>query len=113
MEIRKVLLALQFTGEWAHIAMIYDGSDFKIFVNGEEENNTSITGEIASGNRSLILRALAFAPPFHFRLDGLLDEIFIYDRALSEVTPKNWSKGALKCLKTVSITTNLSNHELL
>lgn len=71
------------TGTWSHIAMTYDGSELKVYINGSEENSSSITGTIASGNRKLVFGSLAFGPPNHFRYDGLLDDVFIYDRALS------------------------------
>lgn len=71
------------SGQWSHIAMTYDGSDLKVFINGSEENSNSFSGTIASGNRNLIFGCLAFGAPNHFRYDGLLDDVFIYDRALS------------------------------
>jgi hypothetical protein len=71
------------TGEWSHLAMTYDGSTLKVYINGNEENSSSITGTIASGNRNLIFGALTFNPPNFFQYDGLLDDVFIYDRALS------------------------------
>ena len=68
---------------WSHLAMTYDGSTLIIYVNGVQDNSTSVTGSIYASSRNLTLGALAHSVPNHFRFDGLMDEVFIYSRALS------------------------------
>lgn len=70
---------------WYPVALVYDGNDpiagLRIYVNGSLDAARSLTGPIYSGDFPLLfgIRENGSAP-----LNGLLDEVFIYDRALTE-----------------------------
>ncbi len=65
-------------GVWYLVAGTYDGSYMRLYVDGEEVGNFSVSGTaVAPGN------GVGFSSPSD-PLDGLLDEIEIYNRALSE-----------------------------
>jgi hypothetical protein len=65
---------------WSHIAMTYDGSWIRIYVDGEEVNSVpSESPAITSGD----LEIGAASALGHF-FDGRIDEVRIYNRALSE-----------------------------
>ena len=68
-------------GEWSHIAMTYDGATQRLYVNGVLVRSRAQTGNAAVGNGALRIGGNnSFAGEF-FR--GLIDEVRIYNRALS------------------------------
>lgn len=68
-------------GEWVHVAATYDGRQMKLYKNGQEVGSTSKTGRVAvDPDISMwIGRNPDGQRPFH----GLLDDVRIYDRALT------------------------------
>ena len=67
---------------WHHIIAIYDGSVLRILVDGTEVASEAITGEVTQSNTPFALGnqpAGAGTRP----LDGMLDQIRIYNRALT------------------------------
>jgi hypothetical protein len=68
-------------GGWHHLVAIYDfsGQVVKIYLDGELDSIHSVRGEIADSDESLI-----FGHPDDACLNGLLDEVQIYNRALGE-----------------------------
>ena len=74
------------TGIWTHVAAVYDGNSMYLYKDGVQVASTSKTGPIDSDPN--VLAALGNQPegagggqrPF----DGLLDEVRIYGRALSQ-----------------------------
>lgn len=75
------------TGNWYHVAMTYDGSALKGYVNGQLDGATNVSGPIQTSDHSLKLGAYspvngnntytkAFFP-------GYIDELTVYNRALS------------------------------
>ena len=82
---------------WYHVAMTYDGTTFRIFVNGKEENSVSTTLALGTSSASAAFGALRDQEPFtnNFFL-GRLDEARIYNRALTpaEIAALyNWAPG--------------------
>ncbi len=70
------------TGQWYHIAAVYDGSQMRLYKNGVQAAGQSKSGTITNGNAHVALGnqpAGAGARAF----DGLLDEVCLYDQALS------------------------------
>jgi hypothetical protein len=67
------------TGTWYHVVGTFDGSTIKIFFNGQLNNTLSYSGAIGNSTANLI-----FSENFNgYRFDGKLDEVRIYNRALS------------------------------
>ena len=67
--------------EWSHVAFTWDGGTLKVFHNGTPIGQTSGSGNIVSNSQPIILGTRADLA--HYFFDGLLDEVAIYDRALS------------------------------
>ncbi len=67
-------------GLWHHVVGTYDGSNVRIYVDAGEGTPDSYTGSISNANHSLeIGRGIYNA----YNFDGLIDDVRIYDRALS------------------------------
>ena len=65
--------------EWHHITGTYDGSDAVCYLNGDETDRLSIPA-ITSSNDPLLIGQDGWINVF----DGIVDEVRIYSRALSE-----------------------------
>jgi len=93
---RKINLALTFggnrqefsttqtitTGQWYHIVGTYDGSAMKVYINGTQDPTTlSISGSISTYSTNLTIGR--WSPVPHF-FNGIIDEVRIYNRALSD-----------------------------
>ena len=71
--------------KWYNIVGTFDGSNLKIYVNGEEAGTGEHKGKIFAGDESPISigdNDVGLAPNFH--LVGVIDEVAVYDRALSQ-----------------------------
>ena len=66
---------------WSHLAATYDGAIVRLFVNGEEVANRSQTGTIHQSNEPLTLGG---NDVYGQHWAGLIDEVRIYNRALSQ-----------------------------
>ncbi|MEI7620398.1 MAG: LamG-like jellyroll fold domain-containing protein [Candidatus Falkowbacteria bacterium] len=67
-------------GAWYHLAMTYDGSMFRLYVNGSEASSTPMTGAIKVNNRLVCIGSDCGLQKF---FNGRIDEVAIYNRALS------------------------------
>jgi hypothetical protein len=70
-------------GQWYYVVGVYDGSSSKLYVDGiEKDSITTCSGNIipAIGQSTFIGSGHATARNY---FDGLIDEVVIYDRALS------------------------------
>jgi len=66
---------------WHHLAYVWDGSSASIFIDGSFDSSISTSGSLASGNEPL---SLGSNPPWFTNFfTGSIDEVYIYDRALS------------------------------
>jgi hypothetical protein len=69
------------TGRWHHVAATWDGSQVKIYVNGElDATPVSRSGTIATDTRALHIGGRSGADLF----DGVLDDVRIYTYALDQ-----------------------------
>jgi hypothetical protein len=69
------------TTDWTHLAVTYDGATQRLYVNGVQAASRAQTGSIAVGNQPLRIGGSAsFAGEF---FQGLIDEVKVYNRALS------------------------------
>ena len=74
------------TGEWTHLAFTYDGQNQRLYVNGELVRTRAQTGLNAQNNNALRIggnsvAVTTFANEF---FHGMIDEVRIYNRALSQ-----------------------------
>lgn len=67
--------------QWYHVACTYDGESIKVYVNKELVFSETITGTLSPNNSFLQIGARQNGTFF----SGALDEIKIYNRALSEI----------------------------
>ena len=71
------------TDVWYHIVGTFDGTTMRIYVNGAEEKSTNYPGIIDTNNLNLQLGKQFWCGSIYSYWDGLIDEVKIYDRALS------------------------------
>jgi hypothetical protein len=61
---------------WVHVAGTYDGSTMRLYLDGVEQDTTDVSATLKTGN------GVVFSSTGE-GLDGLLDNVRVYDRALS------------------------------
>lgn len=69
------------TTDWKHVAVTYDGTVLKFYIDGNEVGSTTTSGNIAVSNNALRIGGNTVWGEY---FKGLIDEIRIYDRALSQ-----------------------------
>jgi len=65
---------------WTHLAMTYNGTTLRIFVNGVEASNKAISGNLVLSNGALRIGGNSIWGEY---FSGLVDEVRIYNRVLS------------------------------
>jgi hypothetical protein len=71
-------------GVWTHVAGTYDGSDIRLYVNGAEADSPiTYPGTIVPSSNPLYLGHDPSNPDRWY--EGLIDEVEVFDRALSDV----------------------------
>jgi len=75
--------------EWHHIAFTYDGSIMRVWVDGKLDAERSATFTFRATDMPVTIGSMAGTHRF---LNGTIDEVRIYGRALSEgeLFPKSW-----------------------
>lgn len=68
------------TGTWVHVAGVYNGSQARIYLNGELKDMHPITGAVATGQVPFIGKNGTTAEFFK----GMIDDLRVYNRALGE-----------------------------
>ena len=66
------------TGQWYHVAGTYDGSVMRLYLDGTERDTNTVSGSVAAGSWARLSHSSNDED-----LDGLLDDVRIYNRALS------------------------------
>ncbi len=73
------------TGQWVHLACTYDGSNIRVYIDGIQQGVLARTGTIPDESGvGWLIGARTPAGPATF-MNGLLDDVRLYDRALSAV----------------------------
>ena len=67
-------------GRWTHLAVTYDGETLRLYVDGAETSHLSLSGGISRTAKPLWIGG---DRPFGEYFAGVIDEVRIYDRALS------------------------------
>ena len=68
------------TNTWVHLALTYDGSAVRLFVNGAQVASTATTGNIATSTNPL---SIGSDPIYGQYFQGLIDDVRVYNVALS------------------------------
>jgi hypothetical protein len=66
---------------WSHVAVTYDGATLRLYVDGRQAASRAITGAIQTPSNPVWIGGNL---PYGEHFDGLIDEVRIYDRALSQ-----------------------------
>lgn len=66
--------------DWQHLAITRDGSNVIVFLNGKEVGRQDVKGDLSKQGTPLYIGAYP-GPTYLF--DGLMDEVYLYKRALS------------------------------
>ena len=74
-------LAVIQSNTWYHVAETYDGAALKLYVNGSLDSQMAVTGPIITTTQPVRIGGDAPAGPYYF--NGMVDEISLYNRALS------------------------------
>lgn len=85
------------TGIWYHLVVVKEGSQGKIYVNGVDKTYSSedLSIETSSDDADFVISNLGSSAA-HF-VDGLIDEVRIYNRALSTAEiQKHYAEGLEK-----------------
>jgi hypothetical protein len=70
------------SNHWYHVAMVYDGTALRGYVNGALDGSASASGAVGTSDNPLRLGVYSPSANLGF-FPGLLDEISLYNRALS------------------------------
>jgi Concanavalin A-like lectin/glucanases superfamily/Domain of unknown function (DUF1929) len=80
---------------WTHLAVTYDGATIRLFVNGTQAATRTATGAIQTTTTPLWIGG---NQPYGEHFQGLIDEVRVYNRALTQTdihndmdVPVNWS----------------------
>jgi hypothetical protein len=68
------------TGEWMHMAFVYDGAEARIYVNGAVDGRGNISGDVVESDNEL--RIGRGEPAGYF--NGSIDDVRVYNRALTD-----------------------------
>lgn len=77
-------------GRWVHVAGTFDGRTMRIYVDGREQRSLERPGSVNPNAFDLCLGSYAVDHVAHF--EGLLDEVKLYSRALTDVEIRGQSE---------------------
>lgn len=103
----KVLPAkmAQAWGSWMHFAATYDGSNMKIYFNGDMDTSMAFTGNLGYGSVSLYMGYSGSGTDYY---KGAIDDITIYNRALTAVEITAMANGTVGIGDADPATPNIS-----
>jgi len=67
---------------WNHVFLVYNGNKIKLFINGELDKEVDKSGDLGSANAIIIGDYNTHTSGYQF--DGLIDNVMVYDRGLSD-----------------------------
>lgn len=74
---------------WIHVAVVYDLSSIKMFINGNLDTTIPHSGNIPSSTSPLRIGVMSPSSGGHWYFNGSLDDIRVYKRALSDAEIQN------------------------
>ncbi|KKL89462.1 hypothetical protein LCGC14_1914450, partial [marine sediment metagenome] len=95
-------------GEWSHIVATYNGSSTRLYVNNTLSASGTLTGNVRNSAQNVTLGTRNDLGVFY---DGLMDEVFIWNRSLSvsEVSDLYNDAAAITCTKVFLPTITLNS----
>jgi len=85
------------TNEWYHVVLTYDGSFIKLYINGVLDNRVAQSGTIKATTNPFLIGSTYTTGEAKF--NGIIDEVRIFNRALSEEEIKFLYQEGLKKLQ--------------
>jgi len=70
-------------GVWYHVAGSYDGSIMRLYLDGLEVGNLAVSGSVVTGGEHPAEFGVEIGGPILESFMGLIDEVSIYNRALT------------------------------
>ncbi len=92
--------------EWTHIAATFDGKEVVLYLNGEIDQKAPHAGEMMQNEKDLWFGASEFWDPRFF--DGLMDDVALFNVALSQDDIKTLVKKGLAAELGVSLAGKLA-----
>lgn len=86
--------------QWYHIVMTYNNSQLKLFINGELKNSENVSGTLINNSRDLCFGSNGGSQKF---FKGIIDEIYLYDRALSNSEIEDYYNATKPIPQMISI----------
>jgi hypothetical protein len=77
------------TDQWYHIAMTYDGSTLKFYINGVLDTLLTTSGTIVPSDQTHPLLMASTYVPTGSKFNGMIDELQIWDHALTQSEIQN------------------------
>jgi len=85
------------TNTWYHIVVTYDGSFFRLYINGILDRERTVSGTIKPTTNPFLIGSTYV--PGGVKFNGTIDEVLIFNRALSEEEIKFLYEEGLKKLQ--------------
>jgi type II secretory pathway pseudopilin PulG len=82
--------------QWHFLAATYNGSDIKIYVDGDFKNSKTVPGFVNDDNANLFIGAIASWSDLDYtqgHFQGIIDEVRVYDYAIASDIIENHFKG--------------------
>ncbi|ABE52855.1 LamG-like jellyroll fold domain-containing protein [Methanococcoides burtonii] len=67
-------------GRWYHVAFTYDGSAMRLYVDGREVNNATVSGDLKVNSKDIYIGSDGVTQKF---FDGKIDEVGVHQNALT------------------------------
>lgn len=79
---------------WAHVIATYDGSQLEMYVDGSSENTSTATGSGIQNSTEDVTAGIR--SDGNIPLDGTIDDVRVYDKALSDTEASNlYNNGSI------------------
>jgi len=85
-------------GVWVHAAVVYDGANQYLYVNGVLDNSRAQTGNISTSTDALIIGAIPWAVT-QGNINAIIDEVRIFNRALNAAEIKRLYESELMIVR--------------
>jgi len=79
---------------WYNIVGVFDGSEVRTYVNGEEAASEEYKGGIFAGEGPISIGDNDSGSASNFHFIGVIDEVAVYNRALSQIEIRNKMKSS-------------------